>query len=277
MHANWPVPQPTKAPPPHTHTHIHARARTCTRPHPSPQEPPPEGVVEVVRYRAGFDQARTEDDLWQLFRWDPHAPAAARSRAAQPRRASSCSRGRGRPAAASGRLRRRGSGGGLAPHARPALAAPHPQTAAAPPPPRIHRTPPNQPYSNFNPRAGTTWTRTWRPSAEGTGASVSLRISCCGSTRRCRGTSRRAAAERRAVPRCVFFVSVCEHARACIWFCVFVCVCVCVCVRGSRWAFEGRNWLAMLRRGCGSGVLRRFDRQFTGAWHHCHSRCEAGD
>lgn len=32
------------------------------------QEPPPEGAVDVVRYRAGYDQARTEEDLTQLFR-----------------------------------------------------------------------------------------------------------------------------------------------------------------------------------------------------------------
>ncbi|KAI8473689.1 MAG: glycosyl transferase family 90-domain-containing protein [Monoraphidium minutum] len=32
------------------------------------EEPPPEGAVEVVRYKPGFDQARTEDDLGAIFR-----------------------------------------------------------------------------------------------------------------------------------------------------------------------------------------------------------------
>ncbi|GBF96471.1 hypothetical protein Rsub_09270 [Raphidocelis subcapitata] len=32
------------------------------------EEPAPEGVVEVARYKAGFDQARTEEDLKQLFK-----------------------------------------------------------------------------------------------------------------------------------------------------------------------------------------------------------------
>lgn len=52
---------------------IHRRRR---RPAPFPpppapaaaQEPPPPGAVEVARFKAGFDQARVEEDLEELFR-----------------------------------------------------------------------------------------------------------------------------------------------------------------------------------------------------------------
>jgi hypothetical protein len=40
-------------PPPHTHP---------------TQEPPPPGKVEVLAYAPGFDRARTDDDLVQLYR-----------------------------------------------------------------------------------------------------------------------------------------------------------------------------------------------------------------
>lgn len=32
------------------------------------QEPPVEGTVDIVRYKAGYERARTEQDLQQLFK-----------------------------------------------------------------------------------------------------------------------------------------------------------------------------------------------------------------